>query len=99
MSLLQNFVGKRVNIKASGSAELFEIKSVDEETLEVVVVGENRKTQETFKVFDLTTLRVEPAVQENIVTRIQALEAAGKVGGARLGSAVKKKAVAKKKKK
>lgn len=75
MSLLQTFVGKRVNMKTSGSGELFEIKSVDEKTLEVIAVGENdTKTEKKFKVVDLTTLNSKEAVQENIVARVLAIE-------------------------
>lgn len=79
MSLLQTIVGKRVNIKASGSGELFEIKSVDEKTLDVVAIGENEKAERTFKVFDLTTLDNKTAVQENIVKRLEVIEAALKI--------------------
>lgn len=64
-----------MNIKASGSCELFEIKSIDEKTLEVVAVGENDlKTERIFSIFDLKTIDTKPAVQENIVARMQIIE-------------------------
>ena len=74
-SILSTFVGRRVNIPASGSFELFTITAIDPVTLLVSAIGENNpNVTRSFKLADLKSQDTTDGVFENLLARVIALE-------------------------